>query len=285
MRPTSTTPFVRVRAFLPCTLGLTTLLASCCGALAQEPATNAPTTAVPAAPATTTAVPATPPNAVPRVRQPADEPAAKLGATGNVSVSFLAYHQKFLDRAKTGPVGLLFMGDSITAGWQIPNGIWKNNYGKYNPANFGIPGDGTQHVLWRIVNGELDGIAPKVVVLLIGTNNVGYPAEDIVKGNAKIVAEIHLKLPAAKVLLMGIFPRGADATKVAPMRAKIKAINLELAKLDDGDKTRFLDIGDKFLDADGNLPADIMPDTLHPSAKGYQIWVDAMAPLLAEMMK
>jgi len=223
--------------------------------------------------------------AVPEPRQPADVAAPKLAGDGTINPGFLAMHEKYIERGKAGPIGVLFIGDSITAGWQIPTGLWKNNFGQFNPANFGIPGDGTQHVLWRIENGELDGIAPKVVVVLIGTNNMGYPADDIVKADTKIVATIHEKLPDTKVLLLGIFPRGADITKVGPTRDKIKAINLELAKLDDGDKTRFLDIGDKFLDADGNLPADTMPDGLHPNAKGYQIWADAMLPLLTKMMQ
>jgi len=191
-------------------------------------------------------------------------------------------------------MGLLFIGDSITEGWihnaknQAPD-VWKSHYWQYNPADFGIGGDRTEHVLWRIDHGELDGLTPKVVVVMIGTNNVppGNPAEEIVAADTKIVQEIHDKIPDAKVLLLGIFPRGADPKdpKVADMRAEIKQINSELAKLDDGNKTRYLDIGDKFLDADGVIQKDIMSDALHPTPKGYQIWAEAMQPLLDEMMK
>jgi len=124
-------------------------------------------------------------------------------------------------------------------------------------------------------------------VLMIGTNNIGNSAENILKGDLKICSEIHAKLPETKLLLLGIFPRGADAKRddVIAMRAKIKTVNEQLAKLDDGAKTRYLDFGAKFLDADGSIPKDIMPDGLHPNAKGYEIWATAMQPLLDEMLK
>ena len=220
--------------------------------------------------------------------QPADEGAPKLGKDGKIEARFAKMHQSFLDRGKAGKIGVLFLGDSITEGWSgRGKGVWDKTYSSDDAANFGISGDRTQHVLWRIENGELDGISPKVLVLMIGTNNIGYPAEDIAKADVKIVEEIHQKLPDTKVMVLGIFPRGADPKdpKVAAMREKIKQVNAVLAKLDDGSKTRYLDFGDKFLDADGNLPKDIMPDALHPNAKGYQIWADAMQPLLDEMMK
>jgi lysophospholipase L1-like esterase len=217
----------------------------------------------------------------------ADQAAPKLGKDGMIDKGFAAKHESFLKRGKEGPIGVLFLGDSITAGWGSAKEVWEGHYGAQQPANFGIGGDRTQHVLWRIANGELDGIMPKVVVLMIGTNNIGDSAENITKGDEKIVAEIHAKLPAARLLLLGIFPRGADPKQanVLAMRAKIKAVNAELAKLDDGAKTRYLDIGPKFLDADGVLAKDIMPDALHPNGKGYQIWADAMQPLLDEMLK
>jgi len=221
-------------------------------------------------------------------RQPADVPAPKMTPDGQIQPRFQMMHEQFLKRGKGGKIGVLFLGDSITEGWAGQGrDVWQERYTKYDPANFGIGGDQTQHVLWRIQNGELDGIGPKVVVLMIGTNNIGYPAEDILKADTKIVEQIHGKLPDAGLLLLGIFPRGADPKdpKVAPMREKIQTVNAGLAKLDDGKKTRYLDIGGKFLDAEGNLPADIMPDALHPNAKGYGIWADAIQPLLDELMK
>lgn len=217
----------------------------------------------------------------------ADVAAPKLGRDGQVQPRFQMLHEQFLKRGKEGPIGVLFVGDSITEGWGRARDTWESHYGKYQPANFGISGDQTQHVLWRIENGELDGIHPKVVVLMIGTNNSRDTAENITRGDKKIIEEIHQKLPDSKLLILGIFPRGADPKNpgVAATREKLHAVNVELAKLDDGNKTRYLDLGPKFLDAEGNLSPDIMPDALHPNAKGYQIWADNMQPLLDEMMK
>jgi lysophospholipase L1-like esterase len=216
-----------------------------------------------------------------------DQPAVKTGKDGKPDAGFLAKHESFLKRGKEGPIGVLFLGDSITAGWAGSKPIWDKYYGMYQPANFGIGGDRTQHVLWRIANGELDGIDPKVVVLMIGTNNSGSSAEDILKGDTAIVNQIHSKLPKAKLLLLGIFPRGMDPKDAgtAKLREKLATVNVGLAKLDDGKQTRYLDIGPKFLAPDGVLAKDIMPDALHPNAKGYQIWAEAMQPLLDELMK
>ena len=194
-------------------------------------------------------------------------------------------HAQFLTRVNEGPVGLLFLGDSITDGWR---GTGKKTWQKladYHPANFGISGDRTEHVLWRITNGELDGIKPKVAVVMIGTNNVGHFKDEepewAAAGVKRIVETIHRKLPQTKVLLLGVFPRDA---KDSPTRKKVEALNHIIAKLDDGQKTRYLDIGKEFLDAEGEIPKDIMPDRLHPNAKGYDIWYEAMRPLLEKMM-
>lgn len=248
-------------------------------ALALSLALQAPAETPVSKPGVVTAAPAKP---APVITEPADQPAPKKDKDGNVQQGFKAAHENFLKRGKE-PIGILFLGDSITAGWGRAKPVWDEHYGKFQPANFGIGGDRTQHVLWRIANGELDGIKPKVVVLMIGTNNIGYPAEDIIKGDRRIVEEIHKKLPETKLLLLGIFPRGVDASN--PARAKIKTVNEALAKLDDGRLTRYLDIGAKFLDASGNLPKDVMPDALHPNAAGYKIWADATQPLLDEMLK
>ena len=173
---------------------------------------------------------------------------------------------------------LLFLGDSITDG-SAGGGkaVWEKNYAPLKAANFGIGGDQTQHVLWRIQNGELDGIKPKVAVLMIGTNNLGGNTdEEIADGIKAIVAELHKQTPETKLLLLGVFPRGIKAND--SNRARIKNINSIIAKLDDGGKTvKYLDIGDKFLEADGTLPKSIMPDALHPNGKGYEIWAEAIA--------
>jgi lysophospholipase L1-like esterase len=233
---------------------------------------------------TATTAPSAAPEPVP---QPADVPAPKLTADGRMNPRFEQLHNSFLARRSEGPIGVLFLGDSITEGWNGPGrAVWLKYYAPMDAANFGIGGDQTQHVLWRIANGELDGIDPKVVVLLIGTNNIGYPQEDILGADEAIVQRIHEKLPNTRVLVLGIFPRGRNPQDplTADMRDKIKFVNAGLAKFDDGDKTRFLDIGDKFMQADGTLPPQIMPDALHPNAAGYQIWADAMNELLGDMM-
>lgn len=231
-------------------------------------------------------------------KAPAPQAAAKasdptVAAPKANNKRFFELHESFLKRAKEGPVGLLFLGDSITEGWRKAPEVWNAYYAKYNVANFGIGGDRTEHVLWRMDNGELDGIKPKVVVLMIGTNNTGAnSADQIAAADRKIVQELRRRLPESKVLLLAVFPRGPrkgpdgqvnEADARAKM-AKIDAVNAELAKLDDGKSVRFLNINAKFL-VDGKIPADIMPDQLHPSAKGYKIWAEAMQPLLDEMMR
>jgi beta-glucosidase len=240
--------------------------------------------------------PATQPGATGNARGPAtrraplesaDQPHPKVGRGGTTQPAFETMHESFLARGKAGPIGVLFLGDSITQLWTRAPDIYKSHYDQYQPANFGIGGDLTQHVLWRIANGELDNISPKVVVLMIGTNNIGYPTDQIIAGDKKIIEQIHQKLPNTKLLILGIFPRGHDPADpaTASMRTKLQAVNAELAKLDDGKQTRYLEIWNQFLDKDGILQPDIMADYLHPTVKGYQIWADTMQPLLDEMMK
>lgn len=210
---------------------------------------------------------------------------------------FRRMHESFLARGKSGPVGLLFLGDSITAGWTKAPDIWERYYGKYQPANFGIGGDQTQHVIWRIENGELDGITPKVTVLMLGTNNTGtHTAEEIAAADRRIVELIRRKIPGTTVVVLAVFPRGARkdakgviteeaAADARKRQAIIDGVNARLAKLDDGKHVRFLDINKVFLDQDGKIPFSIMPDQLHPNAAGYQLWADALQPLLTQLMK
>ena len=218
------------------------------------------------------------------------DPSAAIPKTGNAR--FFELHEKFLARGKAGPIGVLFLGDSITEGWGKAPHIWEHYFGQWQPANFGIGGDQTQHVIWRIENGELDGIAPKVLVLMLGTNNSGtYTAEQIAAADRKIVGMIRSRLPETKILLLAIFPRGPrknrDGSPEAweQRMAVIRAANADLAQLDDGKMIRFLDMNTAFLGNDGTIPATIMPDQLHPNPAGYQLWADAMQPLLTEMMK
>lgn len=229
-----------------------------------------------------TATPAPVPTAKPVVQLP-DVAAPKMGTNGLINAGFQKSHESFVAIAKKGDVGVLFLGDSITAGWNGQKTIWTNAFGKYKPANFGIGGDRTQHVLWRIENGELDGIKPKAAVIMIGTNNSGSDsAEGIAKGITKIVETIRAKSPTTKILLLAVFPRGE---KPNPTREKLKEVNARIAKLDDGKHIHFLDIGDKFLQADGSISKEIMKDFLHLTAPGYQIWADAITPKLAELMQ
>jgi lysophospholipase L1-like esterase len=202
-------------------------------------------------------------------------------------------HEKFVDIAKKGGIELLFLGDSITDGWggeghssnSKGDEVFQKDFVPLKAANFGLGGDRTQHVLWRLQNGEFEGIKPKVVMLMIGTNNSNgrdNTAAEIADGVTAIVKEIHKRSPPTKVLLLAIFPRGE---KPNPQREKLKQVNEIIAKLDDGGKTvKYLDIGGKFLAEDGTLPKKIMPDFLHLSEAGYQIWADAVKGPIKELL-
>ena len=217
--------------------------------------------------------------------QAPDEAAPKLGPDGQVNAKFVATHESFVKQAAQGTGDLLFLGDSITAGWAAKKDIWEKAFGQYKPLNFGIGGDRTQHVLWRITHGELDGIHPKAVVVMIGTNNSATDeATGIARGITKIVETLRMKQPQAKILLLAVFPRGEKASP-NPQRDKLKQVNATIAKLHDGKMVHYLDIGDKFLQPDGSISKEIMPDFLHLSPAGYQLWADAIGPKLAELMK
>jgi lysophospholipase L1-like esterase len=199
---------------------------------------------------------------------------------------WVAIHERFVGEAKKGGVDLLFLGDSITDFWRNRGSkVWTKFYAPRHAANFGISGDRTQHVLWRIDHGELNGIKPKVTVLMIGTNNSQDNSPSEIADAIKVIIEtIHAKCPGTKILLLGIFPRNWATDTPAEMET-IKKVNDIIAKFDDGKTVKYLDIGPKFLGPDGNVSADIMPDFLHPNEKGYQIWAEAMEPTLASMMK
>ena len=211
--------------------------------------------------------------------------------TGNWTAHFKKMHEAFLQRGtRRTDRSFCFWGiRSPKDGADEAKRFGQRYYAGMNAANFGIGGDRTQHVLWRIENGELDGISPKVLVLLIGTNNIGYPAEDILRADAKIVQEIHEKLPQDQSADHGDFPRGADPSdpRLPNMRAKIITVNKGLAALDDGNMTRFLDMGTSSMTPDGKITQDFMYDAvaLHPNEAGYQLWADAMNPVLTEMLK
>ena len=209
-----------------------------------------------------------------------------------LGAGWVARHEGFVAQAKQGGIDILFMGDSITDFWRNRgSNVWNQYYAPRHAANFGISGDRTQHVLWRLDNGELDGIKPKVVVLMIGTNNTGKENDhktprntvpEVAEGVQAVVNDIRAKLPDSKILLLAIFPRG---TPDNPQRAQVALVNTVIARLDDGKMVKYLDIDPKFLEADGTLSKNIMPDLLHPDERGYQIWAAAMEPTLNEMLK
>ena len=203
---------------------------------------------------------------------------------GTLATRFLDQHQQYLDRVKQGDIDVVFFGDSITNKWRDVPELWKERFEPLKAVNFGINGNAIEHVLWRIEHGELDGITPKVVVLMIGTNNSNrkYSAS-IVRGIRHLVDVIHEKSPAAKVLLMAILPR--DRPKEAERSPIIDAVNSGLAQLYNGTSVRLLNINDRFLNADGTLKAELFTDRLHLTPAGYRVWADALRPLLDEMLK
>ncbi len=214
---------------------------------------------------------------------PAQVPAPAVVSPSTPAIKDPNRHQIFLNRIKEGPVSLLFLGDSITDFWPRTGEVSWLKFAPHQPADFGISGDRTQHVLWRIKNGELDGINPKATVIMIGTNNVGSDApEATAEGVKQIVETVRQKLPQTKILLLGIFPRGM---KASDQRQKNEAVNAIISKLGDNKTVFYQDIGSVFLDAQGEIPKDVMPDLLHPSAKGYELWYNAMMPKLTELLK
>jgi lysophospholipase L1-like esterase len=202
---------------------------------------------------------------------------------------FQAKHQANLEVAKQGDSEVLFMGDSITDFWRSTDGVMAGKpvldkyFGSMKVANFGIAGDTTQGVLYRLQHGEGQGFSPKAVMLMIGTNNTGRnTAAEIAEGIGAIVMELQKDFPKAKILLLGIFPR---STPNDPVRATIAEINTIIARLHDGDRVQYLDIGAKFLDASGNIPREVMSDALHPTTQGYEIWAQAVKEPLEKMLK
>jgi beta-glucosidase len=193
-------------------------------------------------------------------------------------------HNKFNERVKKGNVDLLLIGDSITQGWEGSGAkTWKEFYDKRNAVNLGIGGDRTQHVLWRLDHGNIDGIKPKLAVLMIGTNNSGSnTSEQIAEGVKAIVEKLRTKLPETKVLVLAIFPRGENnENKNRKVNAGANAI---IAKLADDKNVFFLDIGPKFTDASGNLSKEVMPDLLHLNEKSYRTWAESTEEMVKKLM-
>lgn len=198
--------------------------------------------------------------------------------------NWMRRHESFNERVKQGNVDLIFIGDSITQGWEgAGKNVWAEFYGRRNAVNLGIGGDRTQHVLWRLDHGNIDGIAPKLAVLMIGTNNSGSNTpEQIAEGVKAIVEKLRAKLPTTKILVLAIFPRGA--TKDDPRRKVNEAANTLIQKLADEKWVYYLDIGPKFLAEDGTLSREVMPDLLHLNEKSYRIWAEAIEPMVKRLM-
>lgn len=220
---------------------------------------------------------------------PADRPMPRTDANS------AAAHLELLEKARTGGVDVYFIGDSIARRWgatDYPEFLanWRQNFFGWNAGDFGWGADRTQHILWRLENGEIDGVNPKVIVILAGTNNVGAQpgrdasakVADITRGVAAIVAAARRKAPDAAIILTAIFPRN-DNMAVVP---EIARINANLATLADGKVVRFLNVNDKLADANGVLLPGMMNerDKLHPTLQGYQVWADGLKPLLTEIL-
>ncbi|MFO1486930.1 MAG: GDSL-type esterase/lipase family protein [Verrucomicrobiota bacterium] len=192
-----------------------------------------------------------------------------------------------LQRAKeaSGDYDIEFIGDSITQSWEASGKpVWQEYYGKRRVLNFGVSGDRTQHVLWRIENGQLKGFKAKVAVVMIGTNNSNKEDNteaDILAGVTAIVQQIRDQQPETKILLLAIFPR---AKTFSPQRGKIAQVNQALARLDDGKHIHFLDLTSKFIEDDGSIAPEMMKDALHPGEHGYRVWAAAMEPKLKELL-
>ncbi len=196
-------------------------------------------------------------------------------------------HEGFVEIAKQGNIDLLLHGDSITDWWvqgDANKAMFDKYFGNMRTANFAIAGDTTQGVLWGLKNGEGQGFQPKAVMVMIGTNNSGtFSAPEIAEGVGAVVLEMRNDFPNAKILLLAIFPRGNPGD---PVRDKIAEVNRIISKLDDQQHVFYMDIGPKFLDANGVfLPDSFRADLLHPQAKGYDIWGSAVQAKLAELMK
>jgi lysophospholipase L1-like esterase len=219
----------------------------------------------------------------------ADQPAMRTDKNSAIA------HEQLLEKAKKGGIDIYFEGDSITRRWgatDYPDFLanWNQNFFGWNAADFGWGADNIQNILWRLNNGELDNVKPKVIVLQAGTNNVGSMAmpgredekvADVTKGIAAIIKIMREKAPKATIIVTGIFPRN-DNMAVLPI---INKINANLSKLADGKKIRFLNINDKLADSNGRLFDGMMnADKLHPALKGYQVWADALKPIFTKLL-
>lgn len=198
--------------------------------------------------------------------------------------AWMPRHLAINERVRRGDVRLIFLGDSITEDWdRAGKDVWKEVYEPRKAANLGVRGSRTQHVLWRLDHGNLDGIAPAAAVILIGTNNLDDNSpEGIRDGVRQVLGRLRARFPKIRILVMGIFPRDREPGTVR--RRAIVRTNELLEQLADGRTLEYLDIGHSFLTAEGRLKQDLMPDLLHLSPQGYRIWADAIEDRVARML-
>ena len=215
-------------------------------------------------------------------------PGINTALVPNLSPNFVAKHEANVEVAKAGDIDVLFMGDSITDWWRNESGnyagkpVFDKHFGSMKIANFGIAGDTTQGVLYRLQNGEGQGFTPKAVMLMIGTNNTRtHTAAEIAEGIGAVVLELQKNFPGAKILLLGIFPRSAPDD---PVRAEIAEINSIISRLHDNQRVFYKDIGAIFLGPDGKISPEIMSDALHPTTKGYELWAEAIKEPLSDLL-
>jgi len=199
---------------------------------------------------------------------------------------WLQRHDSMNSKATAKPHDILFIGDSITQGWEGPGkAIWEDNYAEKNALNLGISGDRTEHVIWRLQNGNLKNQEnAQLAIIMIGTNNTGHSQQDpaqTAQGITKIVSIVKEKCPKAKILLLAVFPRAEKPDD--KLRKLNEQINTHIKDLHDGETVHYLDLSPAFLTEDGILTKEIMPDGLHPQQKGYAIWAEAMAPKIKEL--
>jgi lysophospholipase L1-like esterase len=192
--------------------------------------------------------------------------------------AWLKRHEALVEEAKRGDADLLLLGDTLMDAWRGQKALWAERFAPLRTSNFGMMGDRAEHLLWRLHNGALDG-RPKAAVLLIGTNNLGA-GQSVERTAAAVEAVVDVLRPRARVLLLGIFPRGEKPDD--PLRTKVREVNERLSKVSG---VRYLDLGPLFLETDGTLSRELMPDLLHLSDKGYRVWADALREPLAELLK
>jgi beta-glucosidase len=218
----------------------------------------------------------------------ADAPATVRTNTAIIPVpgggeTWMSRHNAMNARARQGNVDLIYIGDSIVGNWKWEGKpVWDHYYAPRNGLILGISGDRTQQVLWRLQNGNIDGIAPKVAIVMIGQNNGPFnTGEEIGAGIAAIVQTLRNKLPQTKILVLAIFPRGEKPT---PERDVLRTANGIAAKLADGQHVFFQDVNQLFLRTDGSIPAALMPDFEHPNEEGHRVWAAAIEKKVAELM-